>query len=73
MIRLTDTVIRQVWTSHSPVARYETCIRSNRTSRVDRNETRLIFGEHVVISNFLSEVKNIFISVHIPSFFSETV
>ena len=53
---LTDTMMFQLlWTSHSPVARYETCIRSNRTSRADRIETRLIFGEHVVISNFLSD------------------
>ena len=73
MIRLIDKVISmfQVWTSHSPVARYETCITSNRTSRVDRIETRLIFGKHVgVINNFLSEVKQVIsISIHIPSFF----
>ena len=74
MIRVTDTVVFQVWTSHLPFARYETCIRSNRTSRVDRIETRLIFGEHVVVSSFPVRSKTIiFISVHIPSFFPETV
>ena len=78
MIRLIDTMMFQpLWTSHSPVARYETCVRSNRTNRLDRIETRLIFGEHVVISNFLSDLKkNDLYACHKRSysfFFPETV